>query len=198
MDVRDLLARRRMVRSFDGTAVDVAWLEALCADALRAPTAGNAAGVRMHVVPAGRLGEYFDAATDEVWRATSPRFAGLSRAGGAVLVTARVEDYLARYAEADKAASGLSSRDGWPVPYWTVDAAMATMALLLLLEEAQWQATLWGSFRHASRVTAWAGIPDEELVATVLVGRADGRDTPTSSSRREAIPRSARVSCLDG
>jgi nitroreductase len=182
-----------MVRSFDGTPVDPDWLEGACEDALRAPTAGNAAGVRMRIVTAARLGEYFAIATDQEWRAAARRFPGLSRAGGAVLVSVRVDDYLSRYAEDDKAASGLARRDAWPVPYWYVDAAMATMALLLLIEEAGWQATIWGNFRHGERVLTWAGAEDEDLVATVLVGRGDGADAPTSSSRREVAPRAGRV-----
>lgn len=197
MELADLLSRRAMVRSFDGTPADPAWLEGLCAHALRAPTAGNAAGVRLHVVGPARLPEYFEAATDAAWRATSRRFAGLSRAGGAVIVGARVADYLARYAEPDKAASGLAERDAWPVPYWYVDAAMAAMALLLLIEEAGWQSTLWGNFRHAERVMAWAGAPDEELVATVLVGRGDGHDEPSASRGRDVPPRARRVSRID-
>jgi nitroreductase len=183
-----------MVRSFDATPVDPDWLGGICADALRAPTAGNAAGVRMHVVSADRIAEYFEAATDASWRESSRRFAGLSRAGGAVVVTARVDDYLNRYAEPDKEASGLDERDAWPVPYWYVDAAMATMALLLLLEESGWQAALWGNFRHATRVMNWIGSPDEELVATVLVGRGDGDDQPSTSVGRDVLARSARVS----
>jgi nitroreductase len=194
VDLRDLLTRRRMVRSFDATPVDPFWLEQLCADALRAPTAGNAAGVRMHVVSAERLPEYFVNATDASWRESSRRYAGLARAGGAVVVTARVEDYLARYGEPDKAGSGLDERESWPVPYWYVDAAMATMALLLLLEESGWQAALWGNFRHDSRVLAWIGAPQEELVATVLVGRGDGSDQPSASRDRNVPARASRVS----
>src|ERR1019366_8333861 len=122
---------------------------------------------------------------------------GLQRAGGVVLVTARVQDYLARYAEADKADAGLSARSSWPLPYWHTDAAMATMALLLLLEEGGWQATLWGNFRHADAVLAWAHASDEELFATVLIGRADGNDTPSSSLRRESLARALRVTRVE-
>ena len=182
-----------MVRSFDGTPLDPAWLEARCAEALGAPTAGNCAGVRMHVVAADDLGAYFAAATDEEWRARSRRYPGLARAGAAVLVTSRVEAYLARYREPDKAGAGLGRRDAWPVPYWHTDAAMATMALLLLLEEASWQATLWGRFRHHDRVAAWAGLGDEEIFATVLIGRADGQDAPSASLGRTVPSRAERV-----
>ena len=62
-------------------------------------------------------------------------------------------------AQADKIASGLHDQSAWPLPYWHTDAAMATMALLLLIEEAGWGATLWGAFRHVDEVLAWAVRP---------------------------------------
>lgn len=182
-----------MVRSFDGTPVDSEWLDRVCATALWAPSAGNAAGVRMHTVRADLVGEYFDVATDEQWRRDARRAEGLARAGAVVLVTSRPQDYTRRYAEPDKAASGLGDVDAWPLPYWHTDAAMATMALLLLIEEAGWQATIWGSFRRTDEVLAWAGARDELLFATVLVGRGDGNDVPSASLAREVPSRASRV-----
>jgi hypothetical protein len=87
----------------------------------------------------------------------------------------------------------LSERSAWPVPYWHTDAAMATMALLLLLEEAGWQATLWGTFRHGDAVLRWAGIDGEELFGTVLIGRSDGADVKSKSLDRVVLSRSERV-----
>ncbi len=182
-----------MSRSFDGTAVDVEWLEGLCAEALWSPTAGNAAGVRLHIIDAPHVGEFLEVATDAEWRETSRRYEGLARAGAAVLVTSRPEDYLTRYAESDKSSSGLWERDAWPVPYWHTDAAMATMTLLLLLEESGWQATIWGNFRHDAAVRDWAGLGDEELFASVLMGRADGNDSRSVSLERDVPSRRDRV-----
>jgi nitroreductase len=197
VELRDLLARRRMARSFDGTPVDLDWLEELCVQALYAPTAGNSAGVRLYTLGSGHVAAYLAHATDEAWRARSRRVEGLSRAGGVVLVTTRVQDYLARYAEADKAGSGLESRENWPLPYWHTDAAMATMALLLLLEEGGWQATLWGNFRNGDAVLRWAEIESEELFATLLIGRSDGEDEASASLSRRVPPRRERVRRLD-
>jgi len=182
-----------MTRSFDGTPVDDAWLDELCTEALWSPTAGNSAGVRLYTLGVDHVAAYLNVASDEVWRASSRRYQGISRAGGAVLVTSRPQDYLARYGEADKVASGLSDRENWPLPYWHTDAAMATMSLLLLLEESDWQATLWGNFRNNDAVLRWAGIGDEELFVTVFVGRADGKDVSSSSLGRAVPRRSERV-----
>jgi nitroreductase len=190
MELRSLLARRRMTRSFDGTPVDLAWLDDLCAEALWAPTAGNAAGVRFRTVDASHVDDYFNVATDAAWREESRRYEGLRRAGAVVLVTTRPDDYVERYAEPDKSSSGLAER---PLPYWHTDAAMATMALLLLLEESGWQAALWGNFRHDQAIRRWAGLGDEELFASVLVGRGDGHDPASSSLSRSVPTRRERV-----
>jgi chromosome condensin MukBEF MukE localization factor len=78
------------------------------------------------------------------------------------------------------------------------DAAMATMALLLLIEEDGWQASLWGSFRNAPQVLEWAGIAHDELFATVLVGRADGNDVASRSLERDVPSRVSRVRRIGG
>ena len=53
-----------------------------------------------------------------------------------------------RYAEPDKAATGLGrSAAAWPVPYWTVDAAFAVMTLLLAAEDAGLGALFFGVFQ---------------------------------------------------
>ena len=185
-----------MVRSFDGTAVDPDQLIELCATALWSPTAGNSAGVRMHVVAQSALDGYFAVATDANWRERSERFAGLARAGAAVLVTSLPQAYESRYSDADKAASGLGDRNAWPIPYWHADAAMATMSLLLLLEEIGLAATLWGNFRNEEAVLSWAGISDECLFATILLGRGDGLDTRSASLDRPVPSRRERVTLV--
>ena len=186
-----------MTRSFDGTPVDEAWLDELCAEALWSPTAGNSAGVRLYTLGAEHVAAYVDVASDEAWRASSRRYEGILRAGGVVLVTTRPQDYLTRYGEADKMASGLSDRQNWPLPYWHTDAAMTTMALLLLLEESTWQAAIWGNFRNNEAVLRWAGIDDEELFATVFVGRSDGADVASNSLKRPVPTRFERVRRLN-
>ncbi len=193
MTLSSLLASRRMVRSFDGTPIDLDALHELCAMALWSPTAGNSAGVRLNVVAQHDLPDFFAVATDEAWRSRSTRFAGLSRAGAAVLVTSLPQAYEERYQDADKASSGLGDRKAWPVPYWHTDAAMATMALLLLLEEAGLQATIWGNFRNDEQIAAWAGIDDEVLFGTLLIGRGDGLDHRSASLERAVTPRRERV-----
>jgi nitroreductase len=193
VELIELLQRRRMTRSFRGDPVDQDLLNQLCEEALRAPTAGHSAAVRMTTVAQSAVHGYFEVATDESWRRSSGRFEGLSRAGGVVIVTSRPQDYLARYGEPDKVDSGLADPAQWTVPYWHTDAAMATMVLLLLLEERGLGHALWGNFRHEADVLAWAGAPDEALFATVLVGIGDDNDRASASLARPVAPRRERV-----
>ena len=186
-----------MVRSFDGTPIDEDELGELCARALWAPTAGNAAGVRMHTVGHTLVPSYFAVATDEAWRQSARRAPGLQRAGAVVLVTSNRSAYLERYGEEDKASSGLSDERSWLVPYWHTDAAMATMALLLLLEERGLSATLWGNFRHEREILEWAHIDGEDLFASVLLGHADGNDVTSPSLDRDVPTRTSRVTRVE-
>lgn len=71
---------------------------------------------------------------------------------------------------------------------------MATMALLLLIEEAGWGATLWGAFRHVDEVLAWAGAAaGTELFCSVLVGVPEPGDRRSASLDRVDRPRVDRV-----
>jgi hypothetical protein len=151
----------------------------------------------MHIVGHALVGDYFEVATDEEWRHSARRAPGLQRASAVVLVTSKRSAYLDRYGEDDKVSSGLSDENSWPVPYWHTDAAMATMALLLLLEERGLAATLWGNFRREQEILEWARIDGEDLFASVLLGRADGNDVASASLERDVPPRSSRVSQVE-
>jgi hypothetical protein len=180
-----------MVRSFDGRAIDADQLVGICAEALRAPTAGNCAGVSMTVIDGERISAFFIAAADDAWRRSAPRAPGLMRAGAAVVVTSEPETYVRRYREPDKSSAGLGELASWPVPYWHTDAAMATMALLLLIEEADWAATIWGAFRREDEILRLAGASQgSRLFGSVIIGHADGADRRSASLDR-AVPRRA-------
>ena len=74
---------------------------------------------------------------------------------------------------------------------------MATMSLLLLIEESGWQATLWGNFQREDAILRWARIDGEDLFATVLIGRADGNDVASSSLARDVPTRESRVRAVE-
>lgn len=198
MELSDLIQQRRMTRSFDGSPVSHTELSELCAEALRAPTAGNSAGVSMWIVPGEMYKDFFSATTDPVWRSTARRSPGLSRAGGAVIITVEPDAYTRRYSESDKADAQLTDQSQWKIPYWYFDAGMATMSLLLLLKDRAIDAVVWGNFRDESRIRRLGDLPDSQLItAYVLVGYADGRDEPSESLSRQLVTRHQRVQIIE-
>ena len=94
-------------------------MDRLVEGALRSPTAGNTGGTAWVVLEgAEETAVYFDATTDEDWRAHYRDWIdGLQRAPVVLLAYTSPDVYVSRYAEPDKADAGLGEGgDRWPVP----------------------------------------------------------------------------------
>jgi nitroreductase len=185
LELTEAVTRRRMTRNFSGRPLDPGVVDGLLDAALRAPSAGNTQG-REFVVLEGvvQTSRYWQATTDEAWRATSRRFEGLSRAPVAVLVFADPEAYVARYREPDKARPDGAEVE-WVVPFWLVDSSFATMNLLLAATDRGLGAAFLGNFRGEDRLRTALGVPDRfRWLGTVLLGEAAGPDPPSSSAAR--------------
>jgi nitroreductase len=186
-----------MVRSFSAEPVDPAVVDAILLAALRSPTAGNAGGTAWVVLegPEQTAG-YFDATTDEPWRARNrDRMEGLARAPVVLLAYTSPEAYVSRYAEADKTASGLGAgAEQWPVPYWYGDAAFSVMAVLLGAVDAGLGACILGTFRGEPALATRLGVPTGwRLFCAVALGRPDGHDRLSASLDRPQPDPAARV-----
>ncbi len=185
MELTEAIARRHMTRNFTGRALDDGVVDALLADALRAPSAGNSQG-REFVVLEGpaETDRYWQAATDESWRASSRRYPGLSRAPVIILPFADPDAYTARYDEEDKARPDGGTVE-WVIPFWYVDAAFAIMHLLLGAADQGVGAAFLGNFRGEGRLAESLGIPRRlRWLGAVLLGEPAEPDPPSSSVRR--------------
>jgi nitroreductase len=185
MELGDVIRSRRMVRAFTDEPVDPATIDHLCDLARRAPSAGNSQGTAFVVLDdADAVGRYWDA-TLPAERRGGFRWPGLIAAPVLVLVAVRPATYVERYAEADKAATGLGAGEGaWAVPYWWVDAGAAAEHLLLGAIDAGLGACLFGPFDHEPAVCAVFGIPvGWRLVATIAIGHP-AADQPGRSADR--------------
>lgn len=178
-----------MVRAFTDEPVAPQVVDALVDLARRAPSAGNSQGMA-YVVLSG------PAETARYWDVTLPterrgefRWPGLVTAPVLVVVLARPDAWVARYAEPDKATTGLGEgTDVWPVPYWWVDAGMAVEHLLLGAVDAGLGACFFGLFDHEGDVLAALGVPTGwRAVGTVALGHS----APDSPGRSSARPRPA-------
>ncbi|HEX2027522.1 MAG TPA: nitroreductase family protein [Nitriliruptorales bacterium] len=155
MEFREVVRRRRMVRSYRDRPVDRAVVERVVALARRAPSAGFAQGQRFVVVTDRRTREAVaDLAGEDryVARGFDP---WLSRAPVHVAVCADERAYRARYQQADKRDTG---GPHWEVPYWLVDAGASLMLLLLAAVDEGLAAGLLGSHRMPG-LAALLGIP---------------------------------------
>ena len=185
MELGDVIRARRMVRAFTDEAVDPAVVDELCDLARRAPSAGNAQATAFVVLDeAESVARYWDA-TMPAERRAGFRWPGLLAAPVLVLVAVRPGTYVERYAEPDKAATGLGAGEGeWPVPYWWVDAGASAEHLLLGAVDAGLGACLFGAFDHEAAVADAFAIPDGwRLVATVAIGHS-APDEPGRSADR--------------
>jgi nitroreductase len=169
MEFRDVLRRRRMIRSYQqGRQVPADALDAILGAALRTPSAGFTQGVSLLVLSSTRECETFWQAAAE---ADSTWLRGMRTAPVLVLVWTSEDAYLDRYAEPDK---GWTDRDParWSAPYWFVDAGMASMAALLSAVDHHLGACFFGiPVDRISAVREAFGVPASQLsVGVISVG----------------------------
>jgi nitroreductase len=185
VELTDAILRRRMTRNFTGRPPGPGVVDALVAGALRAPSAGNTQGTEFVVLEgADHTGRYWRATTDEAWRSTSRRWEGLSRAPVVILPFSDPEAYRERYRLPDKRRRDKEEVE-WVVPYWFVDAAFATMHLLLGATDQGLGAAFLGNFRGEDELRQALGVPPRfRWLGAVLLGEPALPDPPSSSAAR--------------
>ena len=163
-----------MTRSFTSQPVGSDVVDELIGLACRAPSAGKSQGWHFVVLEGQQTARFWDV-TLPVERRASFAWPGLLRAPVIVLPFADPSEYVRRYAEPDKAATGLGvDVASWPVPYWTVDASMAVMTLLLAAEDRGLGALFFAVFRGADELLQRLGVPPEvELLGAIALGHPD-------------------------
>ena len=189
MELTEAIRRRRMTRNFADRPLPDGLVDAILADTLRAPSAGNSQGAEFVVLEgATQTDRYWQATTDEAWRLGSRRYEGMRRAPVVVLAYADPDRYRSRYSEPDKAradGAGVS----WVVPFWFVDVAFATMVLLLRASDEGIGAAFLGNFRGEAELKAALGVPERMVwLGAVLLGHSAMPDPASSSLARGRRP----------
>jgi nitroreductase len=183
MEFAEAVRRRRMVRNFTAEPVDREVMDGILDLARRAPSAGYTQGFAFLVLEG-------DEQVGRFWEATFPpperegfRWPGLFTAPAIVVPCSSKQAYLDRYAEPDK---GWADRDEsrWPVPYWDVDCAFATMTLLLGVVDAGLGALFFGIFGGLPELRAAFDIPEAFTpIGAVALGHP-APDEPSPSLAR--------------
>ena len=181
MELREGVRRRRMVRRFDPRPLPAEVLDRILHSATRGPSAGFSQGLDLLVLEGGDAVRSF-------WRATAnPRFDrpySTAEPPAIVLVLSDRQAYLDRYAAPDKAGLGMDTEEGWPVPYWDMDAAMAVMLMLLTAVDEGVGAWWFGVFHGAEALLRDLGVPEgRRLVGAVALGWPAADDRPQGSAR---------------
>jgi nitroreductase len=174
MEFQQVVRRRHMVREFAPDPIPRPILERVLETGLHAPSAGFAQGLELIVLDRADQ-------IDEFWRVTDPwaRKAPGHRGGPPVVVIpiGNVHTYLARYSESDKEGLGMDVEDGWPVPYWGLDAAMSVMLILLAAVDEGLGGWFFGIFHGESELMRHLGVPEGlRPVGAVALGYPSDRE----------------------
>ncbi|MBE1875137.1 nitroreductase family protein [Myceligenerans pegani] len=200
MEFQEVVRRRRMHRRFTGEPVAAEAVDRMLRNAVRAPSAGFSQGWAFVVVqePADR---------DRFWSAATPSggptasggtrsgrdmsewLAGMRTAPVVVLVLTSKDAYLRRYAEKDKGWEDLDE-SRWPVPFWHVDAGMASLLILQTAVDEGLGACFFGvPPGEVPAVHAALEIPGEyEITGAIAVGHPAEGGAAGSPTRRRRKP----------
>ncbi len=184
-----MVRRRRMVRDYDAERpVPPEVRERLLEHAVRAPSAGFSQGWAFLVLESGEERDRFwtattDGGTPDAW------LTRMRRAPLLIVPFSNKQAYLDRYAEPDK---GWTDRDEsrWPVPYWDVDAGMASLLILLTAVDEGLGACFFGvpPDKVAGLREAF-GVPEEyRPVGCLSLGYPGDGDRRSPSLRRGRRP----------
>lgn len=187
-----MVDRRRMVRNYSDEPVDPGIVERALRNATHAPSAGFSQGWAFLLLDSPEdVARWWQVTTDAESRAHPDDWlAGMMRAPVVIVPCSSKAAYLRRYAEPDKGWTDLDE-DRWPMPFWHMDAAMAS---LLILQTAV-DACLGGCFfgippeRTAAVRAEFAIDPDFDPVGVITLGhRTADSGNPGSPSRRRRTP----------
>ena len=188
MEFSKVVSQRKMVRTYVDQPVDRSVVVRILERGRRGPSAGFSQGVAFVVLEGPEeTARFWEAAShgeEEGWPED-----GVRRAPVLVVPMASKTAYLDRYAEEDKA---WADRDEgrWPVPYWTVDAAFASMLILLAAVDEGLGALFFGLPPDVTeRFRAAFGVPGSFVpIGAVAVGHRTGEPGRGSGDTRRRIP----------
>ena len=198
MDFRDVVSKRRMVRSFTREPVASDALERILDTARRGPSAGYSQGVEFILVTDPSLRRQVSAPPERRRAAGVSNF--VAHAPALIIVCASAETYTNRYREPDKmrVRGERPDEDLWLVPYWHTDAGAAMMLILLAAVDEGLGAGVAGVMGQEGqdRVQRVLGMPDSyTAVAIVALGHEapDAKEFGGSTKTRKRRPLSKVV-----
>jgi nitroreductase len=184
----EVVRRRRMTRAFDRRPVPAELLDEIVDLAARAPSAGKTQGWHLVVLEGDETSAFWDTTLPPLRRGAF-KWQRLLDAPMIALPFADPKAYVERYAEPDKQATGLGAGvEAWPAPYWTIDASMAVMTMLLAAENAGLGALFFGVFKGGRELRRALRVPPSlQLLGAIALGYPEG--SVSSVGRSASRPR---------
>lgn len=178
-----------MTRAFSPDPIEAGVLDRMVDLASRAPSAGKTQGWHVVALEGADTARYWDITLPPPKRDTF-RWQHLLDAPLLLIPLADPSAYVERYAEPDKARTGLGAGiEAWPAPYWTIDTSMAVMTLLLAAEDEGLGALFFGVFQRETDVRAELAIPDElQVIGAIAIGHPLDEDQGRSAGRARRSP----------
>ena len=192
MEFQEVLDRRRMIRNYADRPVDPAVVDRALRNATRAPSAGFSQGWAFLVLDTpeevrrwwGAATEPDDLAAPDTW------LRGMMRAPVVIVPCSSKAAYLRRYAENDKGWTD-QSETHWPMPFWHMDAAMASLLILLTAVDEGLGGCFFGipvERTHAVRAEFEIAADFDPIGVITLGHRAEDAGAAGSPTRRERKP----------
>ena len=185
MEFRDVVRHRRMWRNFDGRPIPADAIERMLEHAIHAPSAGFSQGwAFMLFSERDELTRFWDL-TWPLQNRTGP-YTGITSAACVIVPMSNKQIYLDRYAEPDKGWTDLDE-DRWPVSYWDIDTAFASMLILLTAVDEGLGALFYGMGNVEEFQSAYGVPPDYTPIGAIAVGYPR-QDRPSPSLKRGRRP----------
>jgi nitroreductase len=160
MEFRDVIRRRRMVRSYDTSRpVPRETVDLIVATGLRAPSGGFTQGWGFLVLDTAEdVRRFRDAVRPDSDAANW--YAATFDAPVVVVAHSNKDAYLNRYAQPDKGFTDRSD-SWWPAPFWDIDTGFAAMLMLLAAVDEGLGACFFGLPKEKiDNYRAAFGVPD--------------------------------------
>jgi nitroreductase len=190
MEFQDVVDRRRMIRNYADRPVDPAIVDRALRNATHAPSAGFSQGWGFLVLdtPHDVLRWWRTTTEPAALAAPDAWLAGMMRAPVVIVPCSSKAAYLARYSETDKAGPRLDDGSPWHVPYWHMDAAMASLLILQTCVDEGLGACYFGiPLAKVAAVREEFGIPaDVDPVGVITLGHRVPQTGNAGSPARRA------------
>ena len=184
MEFTEVVRRRRMVRRFDQRPVPREVIDRILDIARRAPSAGFSQGLELLVLDTPD-------AVDAFWTITRHPEFGWDEddiaVGPPVLVIPLPDArrYVERYSEPDKIRFGMNEERNWPVRFWDIDAAMASMLMLLAAVDLGLGGWFFGVTHGERELLETFGVPDGlRPIGYLGLGYPARHESPTGSGTK--------------